>query len=354
MFCPKCGTEVKEGSRFCGSCGNQLVDDVKEETKEEKKEEKKTIEPVVTTEKTIGVEEDLIDAYMGIKAQKLKTSSFSFCTFFFGAVYFLYRKMYLYGLLWLLVFPIVCGIIPVVGPIASIAAPIVMGFFFKTIYLQHVETKVREIKNAYRDKSHEELLELCKKLGGTTIVPVIIVVILNVIVIAIIALAVYALISTGELSDIFEETIDSITSENIVYEVDTNESLGGLNYLIPANFEETYKYGNYTRSYDYTGKDYSERCSFEIHVYDTTEEDVEKNLKDSIYVPEGAETEEKHVTINDRDWYNIDVFKSYGTDNNYEVITNNKIYRYQFSTLIDGEVCGAARKNVTNSLIIGE
>ncbi len=41
MFCKNCGAENKEGSKFCTSCGTELVVDKKKTTKEEVKEEKK-------------------------------------------------------------------------------------------------------------------------------------------------------------------------------------------------------------------------------------------------------------------------------------------------------------------------
>ena len=91
-------------------------------------------------------DDDLINAYIGKNADKLKNGTFSANTFFFGSLYVLYRKMWLLGIGWLVVNLIVGAFLEPVSNVISIALSVVLGLKFKNLYLEHVIEEVNKIK----------------------------------------------------------------------------------------------------------------------------------------------------------------------------------------------------------------
>ena len=116
----------------------------------------------------------LIDAYIGKNADKLRIGNFSGNTFFFGMMYVLYRKMWLLGITWLVLSMIINKFLPSYAGFLTGALNLTVSLTFKSMYLKHVKEEVEKIKATNPEKTPEQLLEICRKKGGTTIVPVII------------------------------------------------------------------------------------------------------------------------------------------------------------------------------------
>lgn len=123
-------------------------------------------------------EDMLIDAYIGKKADRLKNGGFSWCTFLFGTYYVLYRKMWIFGII-LWVMSIVIRTVTRKLKWLDFIINLIIGMFaaslFKEKYLSHVTKKVKEIKEKNANKTHEELMAICKKKGGTTILPILLI-----------------------------------------------------------------------------------------------------------------------------------------------------------------------------------
>ncbi len=354
MYCNKCGAELKKGDSFCGYCGNKIGDTIENEPK---------VDNNVAEESKVNntfEDEELINAFMGPKADKFKGNDFSFLTLFFRGLYLLYRKMYLYGLLWIFALPIVAAIIPIIGGILPLAAAIVMGIYFNKIYLDFVKKKVAEIKNIYKGKTREELIEICKTKGGTTWVPVIIYIVITVVIsVAIIAFFIY-LIRSGEFDDIIDSDfdIDNIveeTKENTVYEKDTELEKESLLYLVPKGFEETYS-SQYTTSYNYSSSDYSDYCYFSIEVTNNYgDKNIQDIMEDEVYIEANDEISKSFTTVNGQEWYSINLDRSLGRHYyNYGIVRNGKKYIYEFSAVKSGDVCGPAKDKILNSLKFGD
>ena len=87
MKCNKCGNINNEGDLYCRQCGAKI----------------EIPENDVLYESMDLINDDvLVDAYIKKNIDQLK-HGFSWCAFLFGPCYALYRKMWLYGFLWLVI-----------------------------------------------------------------------------------------------------------------------------------------------------------------------------------------------------------------------------------------------------------
>ena len=140
-------------------------------------------------------DDQLIDAYIGKNAEKLKKGDFSFCTFLFGNIYIFYRKMWQLGIALFVVSSIVGNFLPSYAYLITLVIDILLAIKFKSMYLKHVKEQVNKIKSSNPNASQNELLNICGKKGGTTLAPVII---LFVIYLILIGIAIAAFINTAE------------------------------------------------------------------------------------------------------------------------------------------------------------
>ena len=79
MKCPNCNNDTNNNDKFCKYCGSNL-------------------------KKEILDEEKCLEAYVGIKYEKFKSSNFNVGAFFLGPIYLLYRKMYIYAFIFIVLF----------------------------------------------------------------------------------------------------------------------------------------------------------------------------------------------------------------------------------------------------------
>lgn len=128
-------------------------------------------------------------AWMGKLYSKAQKRKFSIPAFFFGGLYFLFRKLYLIGIIILLItitlptlaivpmfsekFDIAallssCSILSIV----SLLLNILYGFLFYPLYKKHVENKLKKYKNEVQNPS--QLIDIASHKGGTSILAVIV------------------------------------------------------------------------------------------------------------------------------------------------------------------------------------
>ena len=119
------------------------------------------------------MDENLERELIGQKADKMynkvkKTGSFNIFAFFFTGIYFLYRKMYLTGIVLVLIMMIPFkNIDNGVYVILNIIFHLIIGFLFYPLYNKHIENQVNKIKQETTEQ--EEMKNLCQKRGGTSI-----------------------------------------------------------------------------------------------------------------------------------------------------------------------------------------
>lgn len=180
-YCLKCGSSVKVNENFCGKCGTALYNNQ-------------------TIQNNIINDDELIDAYIGPNATKLKNGTFSANTFFFGIFYILYRKMWIMGILLFVVNQIVEFCLPSFSFVISLTLNIIISIEFKKIYLKHVIDEVNKIKQENPNVSQDQLLQICKKKGGISILSILILGLLYVI------LVIFSLMIYDPVNDIEDET----------------------------------------------------------------------------------------------------------------------------------------------------
>ena len=100
MRCLKCGNELKDNEIMCSNCGynrnNTPTQDNQFATRNIGVYNQNPVDQQEVDRKLQNQKEfdELVQIYMGDKYYNFRKGSFSFCAFFFGPLYFLYRKLY--------------------------------------------------------------------------------------------------------------------------------------------------------------------------------------------------------------------------------------------------------------------
>lgn len=171
----------------------EAVESVREYEKSERalNEEKKKFDQIHKTEIMAEAAKngldpnELLEAYIGKNYNKITGKSFNWSAFFFGSLYVLYRKMYLYGFI-LMIFTNVIAIFSlnatnidmrVSNPIlvlgALLAVNLIIGLgvalTFNSMYLNYSMGKINNIKDRHKNDK-EKILSDCKFEGGTSLI----------------------------------------------------------------------------------------------------------------------------------------------------------------------------------------
>ena len=196
MNCPNCGYTVKENENFCTSCGTRV---------RQTSQNNSTVENNINKPNTgynyhsqfqnVGnitnnYNDELIDAYIGKNADKIKSGKFSWTGFFFRLSYVWYRKMWGFGFLVILMsigIALISAFLPALYSVSGVSIGVIVGILFNKTYLKKVEKKVEKIVRENPGKTKEELRMICANKGGTTIIPVILVPIVLILLIVLIA-----------------------------------------------------------------------------------------------------------------------------------------------------------------------
>ena len=366
--CPKCGTSSQQGDVFCRVCGAKLINDVSINTTAEVLNSEKNISssnqntisneiqdtstmPNATSNinnnqninqsNTIQIDEDqdLIDAYINKNIPQLKDRNFSLCTFFFGFIYVLYRKMWLLGFAWLIIDLITSMFLSSLYVIISIIVKVIICIKFKDLYIKNVKEQVVKIKEENPNKTKEELINLCRKKGGTTIIPVVVIVIIFILIIV-------ACISII-LNKIGEELNHTLPKDI------SPEEIEALNVYIPSSFSTSDEFtsNNYRM---YTMNKEGDFCTLSFRTTDgylyenNAKTYLEKNI---FYTASDKHSGISPVSINNNNWYYSYVTNSYGFDYYYAITKNEKIYEVEFNIVNDtNKNCSKAHDTIINSL----
>ena len=119
------------------------------------------------------IDDEVIDVWVTKRNgmnEKVKTSKFNWCAFWFGGYYFLYRKMYLIGILDLII-SIVVSFFSIIYSfmyshiylqfLVSWVIPIINGFIFYPLYRMHIKNTLN--KNVNQNFSP---IQVAQKKGG--------------------------------------------------------------------------------------------------------------------------------------------------------------------------------------------
>ena len=200
-------------------------------------------------------DEDFKRTWMGSLYDKANRRKFSIPSFFFGGVYYLYRKLYLFGFIFL----IISCIIPILGTnmiltnltnpstmilssifitILPIIINIIYGFAFYPLYKNNINQKLNKFKNEVQ--SPAQLIDLAKQKGGTSVLFVILGIILS------------GIISTIVLTTVLFSSVKNIV--NNLFKDNSMQNTLNNNINETENVQATYDlynfYNNYSFEYD--------------------------------------------------------------------------------------------------------
>ena len=353
--CPNCGSIVNPGESFCRSCGtkisapqNNIFIDL-QESQSNNNQINPTFQDFSQSHDGGNVDDDeLVDAYIGKYADKFRSGGFSGWSFLFGNLYALYRKMWLLGVIWVVVTLIAMKFLPSYVTFITGCMNLIVAIQFKKWYLRHAEEEVEKIKAKNPGKTGEQLKMICKKKGGTTIIPIVIAVLLYA---AIMYMTVMSVSKTMQKARENAEIINNGGSNN-GGTVSTTSALDKLNVSVPSIFDLTYS-GSTIKTY-YSNDSTKDYCFFEVSYTDASiyNNDAKYFLEENIYLSANdsySGISQKY--INGRNWYYASVNKSYGTKYYYAIMNGIYIYNIEFEIMRDDYgTCSGAHNTVVNSL----
>lgn len=327
-YCFRCGTKVEENTQFCPHCGANIKEELNRynyvPNKEEKNQEK--ISPSHEDQYQYSLNysykgaDELIEGYVGSNYEKIKTSHFSIPTLLFGPIYFLYRKLYLYGFIWFLVEAI---LLPT-SVIMAIIIRFLLAIGFSTIYLTEVKKRVENLRLLNQNINRDLLINRCKIKGGTNKT------ILAIMLLIIIMFGILVAIGT------YEAYLNHKDSKTKTLENNQNYQINDLNYTIPKGFEpssyktETYQSYHYYEDYKYCS------ISFKSTDYLSMYDSIEDYINSNIYLS-GKDQVSQLLTmpINNQIWSYKIIQDEYSQDTTYALQYKDHIYEIKTTDTLD-------------------
>lgn len=176
---------------------------------------------------------ELVKAYIGPKYQGISMSPFSFCAFLFGPLYFFYRKMFLYG--------IIFAVINFLGALLALRSiwiylgcfaitSILAGLLANTLMLKNAKSQVVKIAALNPTATQYDLEKICKSKGGTGLA------------LALVIVFCFNLITNGiynalGVNDAITSQVQSMIGGNKILNTDTSAVLDDVvEYTYPSTF----------------------------------------------------------------------------------------------------------------------
>lgn len=257
-------------------------------------------------------DEVLIRGFIGKKYDKFINKRFFIPAFFFGGLYYIYRKMYVLGFsLYLLTIATTSFIDNVfVSLFLNILLSTCYGLFFGPSYMKFSKSKVEKIKNNHFENA-EDMLNVCNKSGGTNFwgVPI--------------AIMLYAIcyniimpnFNTNEKqtneynsesevsSETLDEAVNSASEYNGALSVKSDIKLkDSIEITIPDIFSETLFNTSYWYRYEYEtdGEDFFDKCEVSLKIVNGYS-DSNKLISEMAEYHSAIDTLKKD-TINNVEW----------------------------------------------------
>lgn len=208
MRCKKCGKRLREKEMFCTICGyynsadddddmeeeqndslllkqnsSSLQNDKSKSSYQEELEEYNEVSSSQDLPQTSDKEEDfytykderLVEAYIGEDYKIIKKSFFNIYAFLLSWMYVLYRKIYILGILGLLLLGVTITINLKLAIVYLLVSMILLGMFFNKIYIFFTSKRVNFLKKKHPETDDFTLEGICAKKGGTNFVPALII-----------------------------------------------------------------------------------------------------------------------------------------------------------------------------------
>lgn len=220
MVCKKCGKKLEENEDFCSVCGyynnpndegftneieeeedkgfdDDYFDEIKEtddsiDLDEEDDDddivganlingmnipdrpeinEFNTTSNVSTKKKLTNFKDDrLVEAFTGEDYKWIIRRPFNIYAFFLSWIYFLYRKMYIIGLIGLIFAGIIYKFYSILVIPYAIFSMIISGFLFNPIYKVYANMRINRIKKSNYGTDDFTIEQICQEKGGTSLI----------------------------------------------------------------------------------------------------------------------------------------------------------------------------------------
>lgn len=327
-YCPICNHIAEDSSLYCEECG--------------------AIFEQISSNNSM---DELLDNYIGKNAKKIKEGNFSISAFLGGGMYLFYRKMWAFGFGYFIAGFLILLLDVMLGNVDDLCSNFVLvsllilnafvGIKFKELYLDKAQKDVDNIILKTSDKTPEEVVELCRKKGGTSAR----------LMIVLISLIFLSLASISKIIDMIFDRVYSPEKEDLVERIKVE---------VPSIFVDKSEFGY--RLYKYGYEDNStEKCTLEINVSNILEyENEEEYLEDYIYLtPSDVYSGISEKEINGQKWHYAQVESKFRYNHSnlrtyyyYAMIYDQYIYTLNFSIYTSGksEQCSKAYGTIINSL----
>lgn len=293
----------------------------------------------------IELNRELIKAFIGRKLDRFTNGSFSIWAFLFGPIYCLYRKMWLLSLgLWGLLIASYALFGKTITSILSFIIWTILGAIFKRLYIEESAKKIERIKKRNAGKSKEELIKICKRRGGTSLLLIVIIIALT------LGIPLIMVLKTISANKVIRDSINN------------NNMIGKLNVEVPAPFVQTSKdvlEVNYAIGKegdpDYCTLTIERKSSKVVTGYagDRLIKSVQSSWNDSYDDIEFFDTEKQ--TINGNEWYSFSYQRDNYSGNYYSIvdIIDGVNYTVHYKVYSDtNKICYLAHIQVINSLAL--
>lgn len=150
MFCPNCGKELT--GEYCSNCGNKFTSTVE------------------NNDVNNCTRDELLNAYAGKNAAKVYNRSWNWCALFFAPVYYLYRKLWVEGIiLWaaIIILNVIANLIDnaILTLLIDFVVLVVPAMLFSKLYTEKANKAVDLISST--NPSRDQALLECQRQGGT-------------------------------------------------------------------------------------------------------------------------------------------------------------------------------------------
>lgn len=195
MRCKNCKKKLRAKEKFCTFCGyyngeDELVDDSlpdlpatdnfeieTPESPEEDSNDSSFSEGFTLKADASGTKENefyykdekFLEAYIGEDYKLIKKSPFNIYAFLLNWMYILYRKMYLIGVIGLVITGIIIRLKPKNLIIYLLVAMVLIGLLFNKVYILISKMKVEYLLKKYEGTDNFTMESICEKKGGVNV-----------------------------------------------------------------------------------------------------------------------------------------------------------------------------------------
>ena len=196
MKCKKCGKKLRRNETFCTICG--YYNDPNEEkvlptyddddfdltnedwsSSEDDKAAEKELDKILKEKKPepeeeLDEEDRYVKAYIGEDYKMVKKYFFNIWAFLFNWIYFLYRKLYITGIIGLIITFIVVMFFKSSLLIYLGIVSVLSGLLFNKYYIFIIKNRINKINDEFEGSDTYSIEDVCKEKGGVRIIPALI------------------------------------------------------------------------------------------------------------------------------------------------------------------------------------